>query len=92
MQQSDIIAHNMPDAKNELIKRLDQLTGQGLISSKVLKRFLDPETKQKTLEEFDFKEDEIEEIMGLEFEDIEGFAKEAYEAFGISSDMGKERK
>jgi len=92
MQQGDIIAHNMPDTENELIKRLDQLMGQSLIDSKVSKRFLDSKTKQETLEEFGFKENEIKEIMSLEFKDIESFAKEAYEAFGISSDMGKERK
>ena len=92
MQQGDIIAHNMPDTENELIKRLDQLMGQSLIDSKVSKRFLDSKTKQETLEEFGFKENEIKEIMSLEFKDIESFAKKVYEAFEIPSDMGKERK
>jgi hypothetical protein len=93
VQLGDIIAHNMPDTKNELIKRLDQLMGQSLIDPKVSKRFLGPETRQETLEEFDFNKNEIKIIMNLnKFETIEGFGRKAYEAFGISSDMGKERK
>jgi hypothetical protein len=92
MQPDDIIARNMPDTKSELIKRLDQLMGQSIIDSKVSKRFLDSKTKQETLEEFGFKENEIKEIMSLEFKDIESFVKKVYEAFEIPSDMSKERK
>lgn len=82
----------MPNTKDELIKRLDRLMGQSMIDSNVSKHFLDPKTRQETLEEFDFEEDEIRKIMDLEFEDIEGFGRKAFEVFGISSDMGKERK
>lgn len=83
----------MPDTNIKLIKRLDQLMGQSLIDPKVSKHFLDPETRQETLEEFDFNKNEIKTIMNLDkFETIEGFGKKAYEAFGISSIMGKERK
>jgi len=84
----------MPDTKNELIKRLDRLMGQSIIEPSVLKHFMNPNTKQETLEEFGFEKDEINKIMSLEFKDndIEDFGRKAYEAFGISSDMGKERK
>ena len=58
MQQGDIIAHNMPDTKNELIKRLDRLMGQSIIDPNLLKHFFNPNKRQETLEEFDFKENE----------------------------------
>ena len=82
----------MPETENTLIKKLDRLIGQSIITPNISKRFLDPKTRQKTLEKFNFEENEIREIMNLEFESIEDFGKKAYEAFGISSDMGKERK
>jgi len=82
----------MPDTENKLIKRLDRLMGQSLIDSQTSKHLLDPKTREETLEEYNFEENEIREIMNLDFESIEDFGRKVYEAFNISSDMGKERK
>ena len=82
----------MSNTENELIKKLNRLMGQSLIDPRTSKHFLNPETREATLEKYNFEENEIKEIMNLEFESIEGFGKKAYEVFGISSDMGKERK
>ena len=92
MQPGDIIAHNMSDTKDELIKKLDKLLGESIIDPNILKRLLNPETRQETLEEFSFSEDEINTMMDLKSENIEGFGRKALEVFEIPSGIGKERR
>jgi len=82
----------MSDTKDELIKKLDKLLGESIINTDILKHLLNPETRQVILEEFSFSEDEINTMMDLESESIEGFGRKALEAFGIPIDIGKERK
>jgi hypothetical protein len=82
----------MSSTNDELIKKLDMLLGESIIDPKILKCLLNPKTRQETLEEFSFSEDEINTMMGLESENIEGFGRKALEAFGIPLDIGKERK
>jgi len=83
----------MDDPKEEFLEKLDGIVSRALIDFYFANHLLDPKTRKKTIEEFDFNEIQTKAIMEFEGQCLQKLSSSVLETLGYNRPQkGKERK